>query len=468
MIGTTLGHYRITAKIGEGGMGEVYRANDERLDRDVAIKVLPEAVAEDPQRLARFEREAKLLASLSHQNVATLYGLEEHEEQRFLVMELAEGETLADRIKKGPIVVEDALEIARQIAEGLEAAHECGIIHRDLKPANVMVSHEGKVKVLDFGLAKAWYPDESDADLTHSPTLTGQMTAAGVLLGTAAYMSPEQARGKTADKRADIWAFGVVLFEMLTGTRMFDGETTSDVLAAVLRAEPDWSELPTETPMPVVRLLHRCLERDPRERLHDIADARLEIEEAITRPEWASTDQAGQPGPTFRDGLRAAWPAVLAAVVVTALLATVVWKFFDVAGWCSRRTKVTPGDSSSGRWISSMRHRFRGRKMASIRSSPPTVFGWAFLPTECSKRSRWPVALRRSSLTPPILREPPGTPTGRSFSTANGRTGCGAFPPPVVNPSSLPRRSSKGATGTSFIQKFSPVAGRCCSRPGGE
>jgi serine/threonine-protein kinase len=337
MIGTTLGHYRITAKIGEGGMGEVYRANDERLDRDVAIKVLPEAVAEDPQRLARFEREAKLLASLSHQNVATLYGLEEHEEQRFLVMELAEGETLADRIKKGPIVVEDALEIARQIAEGLEAAHECGIIHRDLKPANVMVSHEGKVKVLDFGLAKAWYPDESDADLTHSPTLTGQMTAAGVLLGTAAYMSPEQARGKTADKRADIWAFGVVLFEMLTGTRMFDGETTSDVLAAVLRAEPDWSELPTETPMPVVRLLHRCLERDPRERLHDIADARLEIEEAITRPEWASTDQAGQPGPTFRDGLRAAWPAVLAAVVVTALLATVVWKFFDVRSTESSR-----------------------------------------------------------------------------------------------------------------------------------
>ena len=176
-------------------MGVVYRAHDERLERDVAIKVLPEAVAEDPQRLARFEREAKLLASLSHQNVATLHGLEEHEGQRFLVMELAEGETLAERIKKGPIVVEDALEIARQIAEGLEAAHEYGIIHRDLKPANVMVSPDGKVKVLDFGLAKAWSLEESDADLTHSPTLTAQMTAAGVLLGTAAYMSPEQARG---------------------------------------------------------------------------------------------------------------------------------------------------------------------------------------------------------------------------------------------------------------------------------
>jgi serine/threonine protein kinase len=277
LIGRTLGHYRIVEKIGEGGMGEVYGAHDEHLDRSVAVKVLPEAVAEDAQRLARFEREAKLLASLSHQNIAALYGLEEHDGQRFLVMELAEGETLAERIKKDPIPVDDALDYARQIAEGLEAAHEYGIIHRDLKPANVMVSPEGKVKVLDFGLAKAWHHDESDADLTHSPTLTGQMTAAGVLLGTAAYMSPEQARGKTADKRADIWAFGVVLFEMLTGARLFDGETTSDILAAVLRAEPDWSKLPAETPRPVVRLLHRCLERDSRQRLHHIADVRLEI-----------------------------------------------------------------------------------------------------------------------------------------------------------------------------------------------
>jgi serine/threonine-protein kinase len=212
LIGSTLGHYRITAKLGEGGMGEVYRGHDERLDRDVAIKVLPEAVAEDAQRLARFEREAKLLASLSHQNVATLHGLEEHDGQRFLVMELAEGETLAARNEKGPIPVDDALEYARQIAEGLEAAHEVGIVHRDLKPANVMVSPEGKVKVLDFGLAKAWQPEGSDVDVTHSPTLTGQMTAAGVLLGTAAYMSPEQARGKPVDKKADVWSFGVLLW----------------------------------------------------------------------------------------------------------------------------------------------------------------------------------------------------------------------------------------------------------------
>jgi serine/threonine-protein kinase len=264
LIGSTLGHYRITAKLGEGGMGEVYRGHDERLDRDVAIKVLPEAVAEDAQRLARFEREAKLLASLSHQNVATLHGLEEHDGQRFLVMELAEGETLAARNEKGPIPVDDALEYARQIAEGLEAAHEVGIVHRDLKPANVMVSPEGKVKVLDFGLAKAWQPEGSDVDVTHSPTLTGQMTAAGVLLGTAAYMSPEQARGKPVDKKADVWSFGVLLWEMLTGRLLFSGETVTDVIAAVVTQEPDLDALPPQTPSAIRRLVSRCLRKDPR------------------------------------------------------------------------------------------------------------------------------------------------------------------------------------------------------------
>jgi len=287
MIGTTLGHYRITAKIGEGGMGVVYRAHDERLDRDVAIKVLPEDVAEDPQRLARFEREAKLLASLNHTNVAILHGHEEHEGHRFLVMELVEGEDLAARIKRGPIPVDDALETARQIAEGLEAAHEKGIIHRDLKPANVMLSSEGKVKVLDFGLARALQPKEGDADVTESPTLTAQMTAAGVLLGTAAYMSPEQARGKPVDTRADIWAFGVVLWEMLTGQRLFEGEAASDVLAAVLRDEPDWQALPGNAPPAV-----RCLRRDPAKRLRHIGDARLELEEAFEEP---AITQSGVP-----------------------------------------------------------------------------------------------------------------------------------------------------------------------------
>jgi len=280
MIGTTLDHYRIVEQIGAGGMGEVYRAEDTRLGREVAIKVLPEDVAEDPQRLARFEREAKLLASLNHQNIATLFGLEtaipsgaETEmgtggnsklktqnsklpagagDVTFLVMELVEGEDLAARIKRGPIPVDDALEIARQIAEGLEAAHEKGIIHRDLKPANVMLSPEGKVKILDFGLATALQSEEEDADITESPTLTAQMTAAGMLLGTAAYMSPEQARGTKIDRRADIWAFGVLLWEMLTGQRLFEGEAASDVLAAVLRDEPDWQALPGNAP-PAVR-----------------------------------------------------------------------------------------------------------------------------------------------------------------------------------------------------------------------
>jgi serine/threonine-protein kinase len=284
VIGKTLGHYRIVEKIGEGGMGEVYRAHDERLDRDVAVKVLPEAVSEDPQRIARFEREAKLLASLSHQNVATLHGLEEHDGQRFLVMEMAEGETLAARIEKGPIRVDDALAYARQIAEGLEAAHEQGIIHRDLKPANVMVSPDGKVKVLDFGLAKAWQPEESDADITHSPTLTGQMTAAGVLLGTASYMSPEQARGKPIDKRSDVWSFGVVLWEMLTGRVLFAGETVTDVIAAVVTLEPDLGELPDQTPRAIRQMLSRCLRKDPRARLPDIGSARLELQDSIVGP----------------------------------------------------------------------------------------------------------------------------------------------------------------------------------------
>jgi Tol biopolymer transport system component len=281
LIGRTLGHYRIVDKIGEGGMGEVYRACDERLDRDVAIKVLPEAVAQDSDRLARFEREAKLLASLSHQNIATLYGLEEHEGRRFLVMELAEGETLAERLKKGPIPVDDALPVALQIAEGLEAAHEVGIIHRDLKPANVMVSPEGRVKVLDFGLAKAWQPEGSDVDITHSPTLTGQMTAAGILLGTAAYMSPEQARGKPVDRRADVWSFGVLLWEMLTGRSLFAGETVTDVIAAVVTKDVDLDVLPAHTPRTIRRLLSRCLRRDPLTRLPDIGSARLELQDVI-------------------------------------------------------------------------------------------------------------------------------------------------------------------------------------------
>jgi len=282
--GDRLGRYEILGPLGAGGMGEVYRAKDTELDREVAVKVLLEAVAQDPDRIARFEREARLLASLSHQNIATLHGLEEHEGQRYLVMELAEGETLAERLQRGFLPADEALEIALQIAKGLEAAHEAGIVHRDLKPANVMLSPGGKAKVLDFGLAKAWQAEEGDSDLTQSPTLTAQMTAGGVLLGTAAYMSPEQARGKLLDNRTDIWAFGCVLYEMLTGQKPFQRETVTDVLAAVLTFEPDWESLP-ETTAPTMRhLLRRCLQKAPNRRLHSIADARIEIEDVINEP----------------------------------------------------------------------------------------------------------------------------------------------------------------------------------------
>jgi Tol biopolymer transport system component len=321
LIGQTLGHYRVVELIGEGGMGEVYRARDERLDRDVAIKVLPEAVANDPERLARFEREAKLLAALSHQNIATLYGLEEHGGGRYLVMELVEGETLADRIARGPLPVDDALTIAVQIANGLEAAHERGIVHRDLKPANVMASPEDKVKILDFGLAKAWLDQPSDADLTHSPTLTARMTSAGVLLGTAAYMSPEQACGKPVDKRTDIWAFGCVLFEMLTGRRAFAGESLSETTAAILKEEPDWSPLPGGTPAAVRTVLGRCLAKDRERRLHDIADARIAIEDLATE----DLPPAGIPA---RRSWRLALPWLVAAVAAVCAV---------VAVWTGRR-----------------------------------------------------------------------------------------------------------------------------------
>ena len=286
-VGTTLGVYEVLAAIGAGGMGEVYKARDTKLDRDVALKILPDAFVNDPERLARFQREAKVLASLNHPNIAQIHGLEESGDSPALVLEYVPGPTLQDRIAKGPIPLDEALPIARQIAEALEAAHEQGIIHRDLKPANVKVRDDGTVKVLDFGLAKALGPDLSDAEAANSPTMT--MTAAatkmGVIMGTAAYMSPEQARGKTVDKRADIWAFGVVLFEMLTGRQAFAGTDISLTLAAVLRQDMDWAELPSDTPHSIRRLLRRCLERDHRRRLPEIGTARLEIDEADAAPE---------------------------------------------------------------------------------------------------------------------------------------------------------------------------------------
>ena len=296
MIGKTLSHFKITAKLGEGGMGEVYRAEDSKLDREVAIKVLPAAFTQDPERLARFEREAKVLASLNHQNIAAIHQVEQVEGTYFLVMELVEGETLAERLDRGAIPVEEGLPIALQIAEALEAAHEKGVIHRDLKPANVMLTPEGRVKVLDFGLAKAWAPeDDRSASLSMSPTMTAQMTQTGVILGTAAYMAPEQAKGKPLDRRADIWAFGVVFWEMLVGERLFSGESVSEVLASVLMSEPDLKALPSQTPSRVRRLLERCLRRDPRSRLRDIGDARIVLEESLAGHEWTAVGEMATP-----------------------------------------------------------------------------------------------------------------------------------------------------------------------------
>ena len=282
MIAQSIAHYRIQAKIGAGGMGEVYRATDARLGRDVALKVLPEAFARDVERMARFEREAKLLASLNHPNIASIYGLEESNGIRALVMELVEGVTLAERIKREPLPLDEALPIGEQIAEGLEYAHERGIIHRDLKPSNVMLRRDGQVKVLDFGMAKALEGETGEEETENSPTLSAMATRAGVLLGTAAYMSPEQARGKRVDRRADIWAFGCVLYEMLTGREAFGGETTSDILAGVIRAEPDWSCIPASTPPRIRELLRRCLQKDPKRRLRDIGEARISIEEVLS------------------------------------------------------------------------------------------------------------------------------------------------------------------------------------------
>ena len=261
-VGFRIAHYDVTALIGEGGMGQVYQATDTKLNRQVALKILPEAFAADPDRLARFQREAQVLASLNHPNIAQIHGIEEQEGTRALVLELVEGPTLADRISKGPIPLDEALPIAKQIAEALEAAHEAGVIHRDLKPANIKVREDGNVKVLDFGLAKALDPNPG-GDPSQSPTLTAAATQMGVIMGTAAYMSPEQARGKPVDKRADIWSFGAVLFEMLTGQRALQGEDVSVTLADVIRADLSWEKLPNDLPPTLVTYLRRCLDKEP-------------------------------------------------------------------------------------------------------------------------------------------------------------------------------------------------------------
>jgi eukaryotic-like serine/threonine-protein kinase len=316
--GTQLGHYEIQCSLGAGGMGEVYRARDSKLKRDVALKVLPEAVASNALCMARFKREAELLAALNHSNIAAIYGLEESSGTQALAMELVEGPTLGDRISQGAIPLDEALPIAKQIAEAFEYAHEHGVIHRDLKPSNVKIRPDGTVKVLDFGLAKALEDDPVASGIANSPTMSHMATMAGIILGTAAYMSPEQAKGKAADRRVDIWSFGCVLYEMLTGKMAFSGETAAEILAAVIRAEPDWSQLDSVPPR-MEDLIARCLRKDPRQRLQAFGDARIGIEEYLANPIGDSV-QANLSGPSRDGGARLALlPWALLGLAATAL-----------------------------------------------------------------------------------------------------------------------------------------------------
>ncbi|MGH9888334.1 MAG: serine/threonine-protein kinase, partial [bacterium] len=325
--GTRVGVYEVTALIGEGGMGQVYRATDTKLKRQVAIKILPPSLAADHDRLARFQREAEVLASLNHPHIAGIYGLEESQGVSALVMELVEGEDLSQRIAHGAIPIDEALPIAKQIADALEAAHEQGIIHRDLKPANIKVRSDGTVKVLDFGLAKAIEPVAgSSRSLSMSPTITTPaMTQAGIILGTAAYMSPEQARGKTVDKRADIWAFGAVLFEMLTGRRAFEDEDVSMTLSKVLQREPDFAALPAMLPARVGQTLRVCLRKDPKQRVGDIRDVRLALEGAF---ETAAPQATALTAPAPRSVVARTLPWAVAAVLFVALAVTLslLWR----------------------------------------------------------------------------------------------------------------------------------------------
>ncbi len=339
MIGTKLAHYEITAHLGKCGMGEVHQATDSKLGRTVAIKCLPDAFLHDVERVSRFQREARVLASLNHSNIAGIYGVEETAERHFLVMEYVPGDTLADRIEGGAVPVDEGIEIARQIAEALEAAHEKGVLHRDLKPANIKITPDGKVKVLDFGLAKVFTEEPLLPMVSNSPTMMSVASIPGVILGTAAYMSPEQSRGKQLDARTDVWAFGVLLFEMLTGGRAFAGETTTDILAAIVHEEPEWERLPAETPQAVRRLLRRCLAKDVRHRLHAIADARLEIESALSD----STTELPTPLGRRISGL------VIGLVAVAVALATFVavrWFASSKTTEPTRWTSIVPPEKS--------------------------------------------------------------------------------------------------------------------------
>ena len=323
-IGKTLGTFTLEAQIGKGGMGEVYQAKDQKLGRDVAIKVLPEEFAKDADRVARFQREAKLLASLNHPNIAAIYGLEESGGTHFLILELIEGDTLADRLKRGPIPVEESLKLALQIAEALEAAHEKGVIHRDLKPANIKVTPDGKVKVLDFGLAKAFAGEQTELNLSNSPTLSAAATQQGVILGTAAYMSPEQAKGKSLDKRTDVWAFGCVLFEMLAGEAAFQGEDVTEILASVVKASVNLEVLPKNLHPRVREILTQCLKKDLKDRYRDIGDVKLELEKANADPSGLVAQPVSIEQPLAKPRQIFPW-IVLTAILCIIIAGLVAW-----------------------------------------------------------------------------------------------------------------------------------------------
>jgi serine/threonine-protein kinase len=319
-----LGHYRLAERIGEGGMGVVWRAEDPKLGRDVAVKVLPQALADDPERVARLAQEARSLAALNHTNVASIYGFDEQDGQRYLILEFVPGETLEQRIARGRLGIDEAAGLAMQVASGLEAAHNAGILHRDLKPANIKITPDGEVKVLDFGLAKAMAPAGASGDVSHSPTLTQHATVAGTLMGTAAYMSPEQARAHALDRRTDLWSFGCVLFEMLTGRQAFPGETVSDIIARILQTEPDWNLLPGDLPRGLDRLLRRCLTKDRNERARDAGEARLAIRDALQRRHEPAADGSTVTAATAAAPRRTPWMAWALLAAVTTLVGVAI------------------------------------------------------------------------------------------------------------------------------------------------
>ena len=354
--GQSIGPHKVVRLLGEGGMGQVWQATDTQLNRQVALKILPDAFADDPDRLARFTREAQILASLNHPNIAAIYGIEESEGTRALVLELVEGPTLADRIAHGAMPIEEALPIAKQIAEALEAAHEAGVIHRDLKPANIKVREDGTVKVLDFGLAKALDPSP-EGDPSQSPTLTAAATQMGVIMGTAAYMSPEQAKGKTADRRSDVWAFGAVLYEMLAGRRAFVGEDVSDTLVSVFRDDPDWSGLSDDVPARVRQAIQVCLQKEPKQRVRDIAAARLAMEGAFETTVSVPADTATAASRQF-------WPQPVPALIAMLLVAVLT----GFAGWSLRPT--APKGVTRLTYDLPPNHVLRGTRRAVLTVSP--------------------------------------------------------------------------------------------------